>query len=241
MLQARSWQVRVPSNGANGFSWNPFRECLSDVMIRESLGRHASRIRGRLLDLGCGDRRYQEVFGSHTASWIGLDWPASGDPRGGHADVHGNVLQLPFATGTFDTVLCTQVLEHVPDPLQLFREAHRVLRPEGSLLLTAPQYNVLHEEPRDFFRFTCYGLRHLAETSGFRIQTIEPIGGFIALFAFICVIHVAPLRIRPICGAWQAAAKKLDRMFFRPKDCMGYVLAAEKIQGRAAPPETVTW
>ncbi len=209
-------------------NWRPFRECIADREILDSICRHREHIRGAVLDLGCGDRRYEGVFAGQAQSWIGLNWPENGDPRARLADVYGDALAIPFRADTFDTVLCTQVIEHVPEPWQLLCEARRVLRPGGRLVLTAPQYNALHEEPRDFFRFTCYGLRYLAEKAGLRVQVVEPVGGFLSLFGFICVIHFAPLRFYPIYGVWQAIVRKLDRIFPRPKDCLGYVLVAQK-------------
>jgi SAM-dependent methyltransferase len=205
-----------------------FSECISDYAIRDALMQCASHIRGSVLDLGCGERRYQAWFGAQTSRWIGVDWPAPGDARAPYADVYGDSLALPLAAGIFDTVLCTQVLEHVPEPLELLREAARVLRPGGRLVLTAPQYNGLHEEPRDFYRYTSYGLEHLARKAGLEVEQVQPIGGFLTLFAFIGTLHFAPLRVKPIGGLWKWTAWKLDRVFYRPKDCLGYVMVARK-------------
>ncbi len=205
-----------------------FRESIADYAIRDSVLAHASALRGRVLDLGSGDRRYQPYFNGSVNRWVALDWPAVGDARFGAADVHGDATSVPFAAESFDAVLCTQVLEHVPEPQRIFAETWRVLRPGGRLLLTAPQYNALHEEPRDFFRYTCYGLEHLARQAGFTVEHVEPIGGFISLFAFVTTIHFAPLRWQPFFGLWQWSAWQLDRRFHRPKDCIGYALLALK-------------
>lgn len=201
-----------------------FREGIADYAIRDALLRHARQIRGRVLDLGCGDRRYEKVFGRVAESWLGLDWPTN--PHQSGPDVVADALRLPLASASFDTVLCTQVLEHVAEPATLLREARRVLRPGGTLLLTAPQYNGLHEEPRDFFRYTRYGLEHLIGSAGLQVQEVKPIGGFIALFAFIATLHAAPLRVWPIGAVWQWACWRLDAFFPRPKDCLGNIAIA---------------
>jgi SAM-dependent methyltransferase len=205
-----------------------FHETIADYAIRDVLLRHAEDIQGRVLDLGCGDQPYKSWFHGNVTGWLGLDWPDGGHPRGCGADLVGDALALPFKEESFDTVVCTQVLEHVPEPLTLLCEAGRVLRPGGRLVLTAPQYNGLHGEPRDFYRYTRYGLEHLARKAGFGIRSVEPIGGFLSLFAFITVLHFAPLRIRPISGIWQWLAWRFDRVFYRPKDCMGYLLVADR-------------
>jgi SAM-dependent methyltransferase len=203
-------------------------ESIADYSIREALLRHKEFVAGTVLDLGCGSRPYEAFFNGRVARWVGADYQASGHPPATRVDVFADAMQLPLAGGRFDTVLCTQVLEHVPEPLDLLREAWRVLRPGGHLVLTAPQYNSLHGEPQDFYRYTRYGLDHLARKAGFTVKLIEPIGGFLSLFAFFTTIHCAPLRLWPINGLWQWAGWKLDGLFSRPKDCLGYILVAAR-------------
>jgi len=218
-------------NPANPEQYPPrllFRESISDYAIRDSLLRHSGFVRGNVLDLGCGHKPYSGVFAGQVKSWLGVDWP--NPVHGGEPDVVADVLSLPLMESAFDTVICTQVLEHVSEPLCLFEEARRVLRPGGMLLLTAPQYNAVHEEPRDFFRYTRYGLEHLARKAGLVVEFTEPIGGFVSLFAFITSLHFAPLRISGVSGLWQWAAWRLEKRLYRPKDCIGYVLAATKAE-----------
>ena len=90
---------------------------------------------------------------------------------------------LPFATGSIDTVLCFQMLEDQTEPLQLLQEVRRVLKASGTLLLSADLSWRVHDAPRDYFRFTCFGLAHLTSKAGFKIESIQPLGGFWALLA----------------------------------------------------------
>ncbi len=203
-----------------------FRESIADYAIRDALLRQAHHLHGRLLDLGCGDSRYQAYLRHRVDLWLGMDRPVPGHPAAQQVSLQGDALALPLAPESFDTVLCTQVLEHVPEPLDLLREAWRVLKPGGRLLLTAPQYNALHGEPQDYFRYTRYGLEHLARKADFTVESIEPIGGFISLFAFLTTIHLAPLRVQPFFGLWQWLAWQMEQILHRPKDCMGYLLVA---------------
>ena len=89
------------------------------------------------------------------------------------ADVH----RLPVVDSAYDVVVCTQVLEHVQYPQQVLKELNRVLRPGGSLFLTAPQGWGLHYEPNNFFNFTRYGLDLLFRDAGFRVVSIRERGG----------------------------------------------------------------
>jgi SAM-dependent methyltransferase len=139
--------------------------------IHEALTQHA---RGQLLDLGCGNKPYEEWYAPLSSSTIGCDVIQSSLNR---VDVLCEATNLPFEPGSFDTVFCTQVMEHVYDHGQLLSEAHRVLRPGGHLVLTVPFCWELHEEPYDFFRFSKHGLQNLFEAAGFTDIAIKANGG----------------------------------------------------------------
>ena len=58
-----------------------------------------------------------------------------------HANVvQGDALHLPFPDGTFDRVICSEVLEHLPDDVAAMRELARVLRPGGTMAITVPRF-----------------------------------------------------------------------------------------------------
>jgi ubiquinone/menaquinone biosynthesis C-methylase UbiE len=196
---------------------------------------------GDLLDVGCGMRPYEPRFRNRVRRWVGVDRPhsAAGTPA---ADIYADSLTLPIRDAAVDTVLCTQVLEHVPDPALMMREIARVLRAGGRLLLTAPQTNPLHEEPHDYYRYTKYGLAYLAERAGLSVVAVEPMGGAIATVAQQIVWHAAPINRLPRIGPRaygaliapvQWAALRLDRLAVQYLDggqesTIGYLLVAEK-------------
>ncbi len=216
---------------------------ITEQLIWDGLHSVKHLLVGNLLDLGCGTKPYKTLSGENGARWIGLDYKNTPSGRSA-ADVFGSALDLPFGTGTFDTILSTQVLEHVPRPHALIREAHRVLKPGGHLVLTAPQTNPLHEEPSDYFRYTCHGLRSLAEQVGFRVVHIRPLGGAIATVGQLVVWHCNWIRRVPgigptlqkllnACLAW--AVLKLDRLSpayggGAMKDTLNWLLVARKVE-----------
>lgn len=124
-----------------------------------------------VLDVGCGHKPYRECFGD--VRYLGMDFTT----KDSSPDFVGDACRIPIRTGAVDIVLCTQVIEHVPEPSELLCELHRVLRPGGSLILTGPMYWPLHEEPYDFYRFTKYGFIHLLKKSGFSSWEILEDGG----------------------------------------------------------------
>src|SRR5262245_519699 len=124
-----------------------------------------------VIDVGCGQSPYRSLV-AHFPHYIGLDAPGHPD-SGDSPDVLADAGELPFRSASADLVLCTEVIEHVTDPVRLLFEAHRVLKPGGSLILSAPFTWHLHDEPHDYWRFTEFGLRLLVERPGFRVDTIR--------------------------------------------------------------------
>ncbi len=132
-----------------------------------------AKLEGRVLDIGCGLQPYRKLLGPKVTEYVGMDRP------GPYAkpDVEGDALNLPFPDASFDSVMSTQVLEHVTDPMRAMKAAARVLKPGGRLALTAPGCWPHHEVPHDYWRFTRFGLEHLLRESGFSHFTIEAQGG----------------------------------------------------------------
>ena len=136
-----------------------------------------------VLDAGAGEGRFFEEF-SHT-KYIGVDL-AIGDVAWNYRglDVIGNLVAQPFASNTFDAVLCTQVLEHVTEPKNVLSEIYRLLKPGGRLFLSAPQSWHQHQKPYDFYRYTSFGLTYLLEQVGLEIEILQPMGGYFWFLSF---------------------------------------------------------
>lgn len=133
---------------------------------------------GILLDVGCGKKQHSKLFNRRVERYIGFDVPTSVSTNMHSIDFYASVLDIPCRTGSVDTVLCTQVIEHIPEPQRAFAEISRVLKPGGYLILTAPRIWFIHEAPHDYFRFTDYGLKYLAESNGLEVILIKPEGRF---------------------------------------------------------------
>jgi SAM-dependent methyltransferase len=136
-----------------------------------AINKHA---KGKLLDIGCGNKPYLNVLTPVVAEYIGCDIIQSSENR---VDIICPANNIPLPDNTFNSVISTQTIEHVEDHQGLVNEAYRLLKPDGCFILSGPLYWPLHEEPYDFFRFTKHGFKYILEKAGFEIISIEANGG----------------------------------------------------------------
>ena len=152
--------------GFVGFFTNPFffaRRALYDAVEVA-----APYIKGDLLDVGCGQKPYKHLL--KVNKYIGMEVEQEGhDHTNEEVDIYYDGKHFPLENGSFDSVLTSQVLEHVFHPDDFLSEIHRVLRPNGKLLLTVPFVWDEHEQPYDYARYSSFGLRHLLEKNGFTV------------------------------------------------------------------------
>ncbi|RYZ66412.1 MAG: class I SAM-dependent methyltransferase [Proteobacteria bacterium] len=160
---------------------------LQFTYVVDGLARYAPRARGKLLDVGCGDKPYEYLFTPHVDEYIGVEYSSTYELTAAGARNKADVLydgeKLPFEDASFDTVINVQVLEHTPHPQRLLSEIGRVLKPGGVLILSAPFSFRLHEEPHDYFRYSPHGMRELMGNAGISIEEIHPQGGLWSLVA----------------------------------------------------------
>lgn len=148
---------------------------------------------GRLIDIGCGIKPYFEMTAPYVDEHIGVDHEETFHDRS-NIDIFGSAYKMPVESEDYDTVLCTDVLEHLEEPGKAIAEACRVLKPGGYAIYTVPLFWHLHEEPRDFYRYTKYGLHYLFEKNGFKIVEIKVLSGFFVTFAQELVYYIQRLR-----------------------------------------------
>lgn len=206
-------------------------------LLFSTIKEHADYARGWVLDLGCGAQPYRKLF-QHVDRYISIDLSP-----GSEINVRGTALALPFLDSAFHTVLCSEVLEHVPEPSKLLTEVERVLKPGGFLMLTTPQTWGLHFEPLDFYRYTKHGLRYLAEKSKLKVVKVIPTCGMWATLtqrlSDTVVFHYAEGRSRWIVeglslllAPLSLAGYGLDRLFGKRGDTLDHLLIAQKPESR---------
>jgi SAM-dependent methyltransferase len=197
-----------------------------DLWMRE----HAvSAVRGTLLDYGCGGQPYRTLFAPYIERYIGADVAAAAGIEIDLELVPGEPVPLPDQS--VDAVLSTQTIEHVPDVDFYLSECHRLLRPNGTLVLTAPMHWRHHEAPYDFFRFTRFGLTRLVEKHGFAIKNLEPCGGVYVLMGQIFLDHLAErgVKARIVYRMVNWIAPFLDRKYPDMEDTLNWQCVASKV------------
>jgi len=154
----------------------PFLSAAVLVHQKALHGLLSRNVSGILLDIGAGASPYRQIINPSIERYFSLDISVRSLPL----DCVGDVERLPFKDGSANTILCTQVLEHVPHPHLALKEMCRVLKKGGKLILTVPHLSRIHEAPHDYFRFTQYGIWLLCEESGFRILSVDSVGGLLS-------------------------------------------------------------
>ena len=147
----------------------------------------------RLLDAGAGEQQFRK-FCPHLR-YVSQDFAQyvpQNNPSGlqmpawnyGTLDIVSDIAAIPQPDASFDAILCTEVFEHIPDPVQAMREFSRLLRPGGMLILTAPFCSLTHFAPHHhatgFSRY--YYEAHLPPL-GFEIIEITPNGNWFEYIA----------------------------------------------------------
>lgn len=195
---------------------------------RKALAQVAHYAHGRLLDVGCGNKPYREIFAPYVQTYIGLDYPPTASSRQirvSSIDLYADALALPLAAAQVDTLLASEVIEHLSDTQQAFAEFYRVLRPGGTVILTVPFLYPVHGQP-DYYRFTLLGLKEVARRHGLETLFQAPLGSFWTFFAEMFNIYLnyklfggTPLRwvlsvlLRPLLWAVTALNNALALAF----------------------------
>lgn len=145
----------------------------------------AARIpsRSRVLDVGAGTGSYRPLFAHCKYSAHDFAEELGTIGRYTKLDYISDVTAIPVPDASFDVILCTEVLEHVPEPILALKEFGRILTPGGKLLLSAPLGSRLHQEPFHFYGgYTPHWYEHFLVKSGFSVESIERNMGFFSYF-----------------------------------------------------------
>ncbi len=187
----------------------------------------------KVLDLGAGSLVFKQLFPKNV-KYVSADIEKTSPD----IDYICNARNLPFKNNQYDYILCSAVLEHIKEPNKVLSEIYRVLKPNGKVFLTVPHMHYLHSEPKDFWRFTKYGIGYLVKKNKFINIKVIPVGGFISYLASIIstivliIFSYLPIIFNLVCyinSAINYLVIKLDKILDKKKKfALGYIVEASK-------------
>ncbi|RWO61396.1 class I SAM-dependent methyltransferase [Mesorhizobium sp.] len=202
----------------------------------------ATHVKGRLADLGCGAVPLYGIYRDHVSDVFCVDWPGS-THGAAYVDLFADLNeQLTLEEGSFDTVIASDVIEHLHTPQALFDSAARALRPGGKLIIGVPFFYWLHEMPHDYHRYTRFALERMTMKAGLSTIELSSYGGVTDVLSDLATKAVASRPWIANLVYWLTTlmralppVKKLG-LATRESMPMGYLLVAEKV---SAPPSSV--
>ena len=208
--------------------------------LNKKIMQEFKKIKGSVIDLGCGLQPFKLDILKFADTYTGVDWANSfHDVK---ADIIADLNQpLDIESQSFDSVVSFEVLEHLCEPQIMLKEANRILKKDGVLLLSMPFQWWVHEEPWDYQRFTRYGLEYQLKKAGFTDIAIEETTGFWLMWILKLNYQLtrlvrgprllkltAKIFLVPFWFISQWLAIYLDKVWHEDKETAGYVVTARK-------------
>ncbi len=242
MKNKNNWKPSKFVETSKGWITNPDPKMVSrssrivvDAMVKhyeKAVKTHSS---GLLLDLGCGHVPFYGMYKDLVTDCICVDWENSMH-KNQFLDHSADLNQaLPLESEVFDTIICTDVLEHIYKPHQLIAEMARVSKKDGKLIIGVPFYYWLHETPFDYYRYTEFALRQMIEDQGFKVISIDAYGGSPEIFGDFISKHLST--VKPLLYIHNLIWRSILSLSFIKKISaqtskkfpLGYCLVAQKM------------
>lgn len=139
--------------------------------------------KGKLLDLGCGNVPCHNWYKDSIEEDICMDWADSLHKNEFLDVVHDISKDFPFENESFDSILSSAVLEHIFDPIHMFKECYRILKKDGYLIVSSNFSYWEHEAPHDYLRHTQFFFKKIAQDFNFEIIELHPVGDGLCVLA----------------------------------------------------------
>ena len=200
--------------------------------------------RGDMIDIGCGSKPYQPIFKPYIDTYFGIDYPPTAAVNYGEttkADLFVDCTDTKLAPDKYDTLLSTQVIEHIYDTKKFVAECHRILKKGGIGIFTIPFLWQCHAEPFDYYRFTKHAIEKQFREQDFDILELRPLEGAYAAIVqtkitSLYLIPVENLLIKLLQKALLLSyvpilnyiALNFDKYLYNDKLCLNYLLIVRK-------------
>jgi SAM-dependent methyltransferase len=208
----------------------------ADLAITSYAHEITTHARGVLADIGCGKAPYFGIYSPLVSRSIWVDWENSL-----HANSSLDVTcdlnkEIALADESVDTVLCSDVLEHIYNIGQIWREIARVLRPGGKAIIAVPFLYWVHEAPHDYHRYTLFALRRYAEDVRLEVVSVRALGGWAYVIADLISKRLSrPLLQRPFSAIISPLLETLPKPELTTAYPLSYVMTVQKQSSTASP------
>ena len=195
--------------------------------------------KGKVVDVGAGHAKYNSMIRSYSDSYLSIDNMSSEYQYSDDhfkPDIISDVLHMPLKDNEFDTVVCTEVLEHVEDPFKLFFEIARILKPGGYALVSSGWMAPYHKEPKDYWRFTVDAYKVLCERSSLEFIESYRKGGFFTVILYFISRNITlnAVKYKNLNRIWvrlnrvfEVITEKMDKLV-KTEDTIGHLIVARK-------------
>ncbi|MFY7936341.1 MAG: methyltransferase domain-containing protein [Flavobacterium sp.] len=157
--------------------------------IYKGILRNASFLTGRILDFGCGSKPYKSFF--TYSEYIGVDFENPGHPHDQEQiDLFYDGKTIPLEDKSVDSVLSSEVFEHVFNLPEILKELHRVMKKDAYIMVTCPFVWKEHEEPYDYARYTQFAIEDMMLKNGFKKVLMEKGGNFIEVIFQLVILFL---------------------------------------------------
>jgi SAM-dependent methyltransferase len=158
----------------------------------DSIKNNSHYLSGKVLDFGCGNKPYEKLINS--SEYIGIDILDSGhDNSEKKADFFYDGKSLPFPNQEFDSIISSEVFEHVFNLDIILKELNRVLKKNGHILITIPFVWELHEKPFDYARYTIYGIESLLKENNFEVIKSERTTNYVETITQLKAVYLSKI------------------------------------------------
>ena len=206
------------------------------ALLKQALPKYC---RGKTVDIGAGYAKYRDLIKQYCDSYLTVDNMSSQyqfERVDKKIDVISDVTETPFGDNEFDTVICTEVLEHVEDPFKLISEISRILKGGGYAIISSAWAAPYHREPKDYWRFSPDAYELLARRSGLEITEIYQKGGFfsLAFYFFGRSVDLNTKKLRKFVNYFSWINLVLTKIFeyfdkyYKTQDSIGHLVVVRK-------------
>lgn len=188
-------------------------------LLQKAVDKSLNLFSGTLLDLGCGEMPYKQYLldkNKKITKYIGMDIDYNQHHQCVKPDIFWDGETIELENETIDTMIATELFEHVPNIEKVLVEIKRVLAKDGLLFFTVPFIWPLHETPYDEYRYTPYSLKRILQKTGFRDIVILPLGGHNASLAQMLCIWIANNRLKTLAPLQRRLFEKFEKYILYP-------------------------